>query len=68
MISNGMFRYNDEQTCHTTHVIAGVLELAEQVINDVTTMIGMDESQSIEASSLLVGRARGGVFGQVSGH
>lgn len=63
-----MFSFIDEQAGHITHVIAGILELAEQVIDDVTTMIGVDESQSVQAAPLLVGRARGGVFGQVSGH
>lgn len=31
-------------------------------------MVGMNESQSVQASSLLVGWARGGVFGQIGGH
>ncbi|TNN84099.1 hypothetical protein EYF80_005705 [Liparis tanakae] len=36
-----------------TNIIAGILELIEQVVNDVSTMVGMNESQSIQASSLL---------------
>lgn len=51
-----------------THIITGVLELTKQVVNDVSTMVGMNESKSVQASSLLVGRARGRVFGQVGGH
>lgn len=51
-----------------THIIAGILQLTEQVVNDVPAMIGVDESQSIKTSSLLIGRARGGVFGQVGRH
>lgn len=59
---------NQRSKCEKSHIIAGVLKLTEQVVNDVAAMVGMNESQSIQASSLLVGRARGSVFGQVGGH
>lgn len=51
-----------------THIVAGVFQLTEKVVNDVTAMVGVDESQGIQAPSLLVGGAWGGVFGQVGGH
>lgn len=51
-----------------THIVASALKLAEKVVNDVPPMVGVNEPQGIETTPFLVGRARGGVFGEVCGH
>lgn len=53
---------------HKSYIIAGILQLVEQIVDYVTTMVSMNKPQRIQASSFLVRRARGSVFRQISSH
>lgn len=38
-----------------TYIITGIFELTEQIVNDIPAMVCMNETKSIQSTSLLVG-------------